>query len=267
MKFSIKFLCAFLFAVFYCPLNATPLESSASNYYISVELDTNNSLPSIYAQKSDTQAKWFDDFPSKNNPKVYEFGGKLPWWDMTLDYRNRNIQGLHKGATSKRVKIGLFYAWVDGSIISGLNSNDKVEYSLNFHELALGKQLETTRFFVTPKLGVNLIDAKLTLSGAGNNEQQSGILPIPFIGFVLGGKITDQLKVELDTRYTKITSRDTAATFKETLIAVTYDVNKYLTVSTGSSDFLFQLDYSKSSTSTVFKVPQSSPFVRLALRF
>jgi len=131
----------------------------------------------------------------------------------------------------------------------------------------LGKQLETTRFFVTPKLGVNLIDAKLSLSGAGTTEQQSGILPIPFIGIVLGGKITDQLKLEIDARYSKLTSQDTTVTFKETLIAVAYEVNKYLTVSTGTSDFLFQVDYSKSYTSAVLRVPQSSPFARLALRF
>ena len=269
MQHALNFFLKFLFVTFSFPLilNATPLELSENNYYMSVELDTNNSAPSLYAVKSDISAKWFDDFPSKNTTKVYEFGGKLPWWNMTLDYRNRNMKGVHKGATSKRVKIGLFYAWVDGSIISGLNSNDEVAYSLNFHELALGKQLETARFFVTPKLGVNLIEAKISLSGAGSNEQQSGILPIPFIGFVLGGKITDQLKLEIDTRYTKLTSGDTTATLKETLVSVAYDVNEYFTVSTGTSDFLFQLDYSKSYTSAVLKVPQRSPFARLALRF
>lgn len=252
-----------------CPRSvpATPLEASSDNYFVSMAIETKNSPPSANAAKSDINARWFDDYPSKNNPSVYEFGLKLPWWEMTLDYRNRAVEGLHKGATSKRVKIGLFYVWVDGSIITGLASNDTIKYTLSFHEFALGKQFHGDHVFFTPKLGLNVIDAKMSLSGAGSNEEQAGLVPLPFLGFVLGGKLTDKLKLELDTRYSRFTSGGTTATFKETLLALSYDVNKYLTVSAGTSDFLFELDYSKSFTSAVLKVPQSSPFARVALRF
>lgn len=163
--------------------------------------------------------------------------------------------------------MGIFYVWVDGSIVSGLTSNDSVKYNLKFHELALGKQYKTDRFFLTPKLGINAIDAHISLGGAGSTEQQSGLIPLPFFGFVAGGKLTEGLKVELDSRYSKFKSGSTTVTYKETLLALTYDVNQYLTLSVGKSDFLFQLDYAKSYTAASLRVPQASPFVRMAVRF
>ena len=249
------------------PSFATPLEGNESNYYISVSSSTKGLSQSFSASKTDVEAKWFDDFPSSNHSNIYEMGAKLPYWDLTLDYRNRSIDGLHKGVTSKRVKIGLFYAWVDGSIVSGLASNDTVKYSFDFHQLALGKQYVADRFFLTPKLGISAINANLSLSGAGSTEQKSGLVPLPFIGFVAGGKLTEALKIELDSRYSKFSSGGTTANHRETLLALTYDVNKYLTISAGKSDFLFQLDFAKYNSIASLKLAQASPFIRLALRY
>lgn len=243
---------------------ASPLESSSATIYFAASHQSKTSKPSLTATKSDINAKWFDDYPALDNGNFFDFGISLPWWNLTLDYRNRALGGHHRGAASKRVG----FLWVDTSFLSGISANDTVKYELQFHELGIGKKYTPVDgTWVVPKFGMNVIDAELTASGAGSSQTKTGLLPLPYVGLNWTQRLHNRVTTEVDLRYSRLSSSTAAISFKENQFSISYEPIKFVQLSLGYSVFNLTASYKKSYTDIRLTTPDKSPFVRVSVYY
>ena len=237
------------------------------NGYLSYQVDAYTEKSSISASKSDVNAKWFDDRPTKTGRHVYELGLSMPW-DMEFAYRYRHIHGIHQGAASAYRCILFFCSWVSSSVITGLNTNDTIEYDIKNNQIWVSKPiLEFGTLKISGLLGVNIIAANVTVSGAGQKEYRKVTAPLPVIGGTFHYPLGTNFDVTGMLQYFQYSNNTVAGYFRDSSIDLNMKVSKDFVASLGYGEYLLRLNYSKSPTSASVVVPQRAPHFKVTYTF
>ena len=237
------------------------------NGYLSYQVDAYTENSSISASKSDVNAKWFDDRPTKTGRHVYELGLSMPW-DMEFAYRYRHIHGIHGGAASAYRCILFFCSWVSSSVITGLNTNDTIEYDIKNNQIWVSKPiLEFGTLKISGLLGVNIIAANVTVSGAGQKEYRKVTAPLPVIGGTFHYPLGTNFDVTGMLQYFQYSNNTVAGYFRDSSIDLNMKVSKDFVASLGYGEYLLRLNYSKSPTSAAVVVPQRAPHFKVTYTF
>ena len=237
------------------------------NGYLSYQLDAYTEKSSISASKSDVNAKWFDDRPSKTGRHVYELGLSMPW-DMEFGYRYRHIHGVHTGAASAYRCVLFFCSWVSSSVITGLNTNDTIEYDIKNNQIWVSKPIiEFGTLKISGLLGVNIIAANVTVSGAGQKEYRKVTAPLPVIGGTFHYPLGTNFDVTGMLQYFQYSNNTVAGYFRDSSIDLNMKVSKDFVASLGYGEYLLRINYSKSPTSASVEVPQRAPHFKITYTF
>ena len=237
------------------------------NGYLSYQLDAYTEKSSISASKSDVKAKWFDDRPSKTGRHVYELGLSMPW-DMEFGYRYRHIHGVHTGAASAYRCILFFCSWVSSSVITGLNTNDTIEYDIKNNQIWVSKPIiEFGTLKISGLLGVNIIAANVTVSGAGQKEYRKVTAPLPVIGGTFHYPLGTNFDVTGMLQYFQYSNNTVAGYFRDSSVDLNMKVSKDFVASLGYGEYLLRINYSKSPTSASIVIPQRAPHFKITYTF
>ena len=235
--------------------------------YLSYQIDSYSEKSSISASKSDVNAKWFDDRPTKAGRHVYELGLSMPW-DMEFAYRYRHIHGIHQGAASAYRCILFFCSWVSSSVITGLSTNDTIEYNIINNQIWVSKPIiEFGTLKISGLLGVNIIAANVTVSGAGQKEYRKVTAPLPVIGGTFHYPLGTNFDVTGMLQYFQYSNNTVAGYFRDSSIDLNMKVSKDFVASLGYGEYLLRLNYSKSPTSASVVVPQRAPHFKVTYTF
>jgi len=235
--------------------------------YLSYQIDFYTEKSSISASKSDVNAKWFDDRPTKTGRHVYELGLSMPW-DMEFVYRYRHIHGVHGGAASAYRCILFFCSWVSSSVITGLNTNDTIEYDIQNNQIWVSKPIiEFGTLKISGLLGVNIIVANATVSGAGQKEYRKVTAPLPLIGGTFQYPLGTNFDVTGMLQYFQYSNSTVGGHFRDTSVDLNMKISKDLIASLGYGEYLLQINYSKSPTNASIVVPQRAPHIKVTYSF
>lgn len=240
--------------------------ANAEYFYVSISGLKDHPEPVITAERTDNRTRWFDDQPRAKSKYDAEFGLFFPR-DYQLILRYKQIEGTHLGAASRYQCFFKFCAWISSSIVSGLASNDQIDYRLRSGEIWVQK----APFDSLPQLGfragVNVIHAQVTFAGSGIERTEQGIVPLPFIGYEFKQRIFDNLRLEFDGNYSKINLTHTGVTFRDASAGVILNFTKQTELSVGIKKFSLDSWYQKDSVTSSWTIPQTTPYLKLTFRY
>jgi len=237
------------------------------NGYLSYQLDAYTENSSIAASKSDVAAKWFDDRPSKTGREVYEFGLALPW-NMEFGYRYRHIYGVHAGAASVYRCILKFCSWISSSVVTGLSTNDSIEYDIKNNQLWLTKPfLELGTLNISGLIGVNIIRANVEVSGAGQEDNRKITAPVPVVGGTFNYPLGSNFDVSGMLQYFQYSNNTVAGYFRDSSIDLNMKISKDLMASIGYGEYHVKINYTKTPTSASIDIPQRAPHLKISYNF
>jgi len=235
-------------------------------FYISISEFANSPSPTITASRSDNRVRWFDDSPEAEHSHEFELGISLPR-EYLLALRFKQIEGSHFGEAARYQCFFRFCAWIGGSLINSLPSNDKITYEISMWQL----WIEKSPFEAIPQLrfrgGVNIIDANLTLDGSGLQRNEQGILPLPMAGYAFSTALSSNWSFEIDSNFSKFDSNKGVISYRDTTAAIALKFKKNLTISAGIKKTNLDARYQDKFKIATLKVPQKTPFIKLTYQY
>ena len=251
-----------------CAIGITNATASQEPEYFQISISANpHSLqPRLSAERTDTQVKWFDDNPSGKSHTEWEIGAFLPY-GYALFLRHKSIEGKHVGEASKYQCFMFFCSWIGSSIVSSLSTSDQVSYTIDSNQIWLQKAPLNIVPNLAFRLGVNVIDAELNVSGAGSQQTEKGLVPLPFAGLSYKRDLPWNLSLWADYNYMKYQNKKAGVIFVDTMFGIKKQLSRNLSISVGQKRFLLDTWYQKESVSATWKIPQNTPFLMLTVQY
>ena len=244
---------------------ADELKEKNYYFYISKTLSNQNSAPSISVEKASPAVKWFDDFPSQSSGARTEIGVINKESGYTFSFRDQTIQGKHLGAASKYSCFLFFCAWIDGSIVSGLNKSDEIDYSINMQQIWVKKTYDVKALDLSWIVGINNIKAEVDITGASNHLLMQGSTPIPFVGTNMNLQLAKKIELIYDLHYSKISRSGTSMLFMDTELELAYQLVDFLKLSIGENRLIFNVKKKSDSAIAELNIPQRTPYLKISL--
>jgi len=236
-------------------------------FYISKTFSNQNSTPSITVDKTSALTKWFDDHPSQASGIRTEIGVENIKSGYTFSFRDQTINGSHLGAASKYSCFLFFCAWVDDSIVSGLNKSDEIDYRINMQQVWAKKAFDLKFLEVGLLGGINNIKMHLDISGASNHFILEGRVPLPFVGVSAKYQLTNKVALIYGLHYSKVSKDDTSLKFMDSELELTYQIMDSLLIAIGESQLIFNLKKQTDSSNLQLYIPQRTPYLKISLIF
>lgn len=239
---------------------------SSEFIYVKKKYFTKQPKPSISATSTDKTTKWFDDHPSAKSNHELEFGFYLPK-NYGLTFRNSQINGVHSGEATKYVCILGYCSFVGAGLVTGNSTTDKITYDIDSWQIIFDHSYKFNHINIKPRIGINLLDTILRYSGAGQNIEETQIIPLPFIGFVLEMKIISSYNFFLDTNYFKYNESKVGVHYYDTSIGINKHINKFLKFVVGYKKFDLGVSNKGGSSNISFDIEQKTPFIGFNLSY
>ncbi len=254
------------FFVFLITLEAHGKDLDHRQYYISKSILLNEDSPKLNFEK-DSNLKWFEDSASLISSGRTELGVKNIVPGYTLSYRNQNLDGIHNGRGAKFECFLGFCAWVDTSIISGLDKSEKIDYKINMQQIWIEKTFENQNPSFGLIAGINVIGVDLNVSSTLQNYHRSETVPVPFLGVSSKYKIRDKLNVAINIHHFEAQKNNVRFVFHDSEIELSFDITKYLRASIGNNIVYLNLQNNTQNLNAEIYVPQKSPYLKLTLAY
>lgn len=273
-KFKLLFNVLFIFSVY-----TKSYANDFGSIYFSKSFLIQNKTPSIVANKisfqntvtgekvPETDARWFDDRPKQSSGNRTEVGIKNLNSGISISFRDQTIQGSHLGAASKYSCFIFFCAWIDASVVSGLNKNDQIDYRINFQQLWINKSVNANYFDFGFKGGINRISMSFDISGASNHVALEGRLPLPFVGTSIKYQITDKIDLIYDIHYSKVSKNGASLKFIDSELEFSYKISDSLKLSIGENRLNLNLKKQSTTSYAELEIPQRSPYLKVTLTY
>lgn len=120
---------------------------------------------------------------------------------------------------------------------------------------------------VSPFVGVNILPALFTIKGAGEHESRGGILPIPFWGFNLSKKLSDNVKITSEIHHFKYNTPAWGLLYYVYQVGIEKRLSKNFGLSIGYTKRRLHAKYNKNSTDAEFNLDVHSPFITISTHF
>ena len=273
-KFKLLFNILFIFSVF-----TKSYANDFGSIYFSKSFLIQNKTPSIVANKTsflntvtgekvpETDARWFDDRPKQSSGNRTEVGIKNLNSGISISFRDQTIQGSHLGAASKYSCFIFFCAWIDASVVSGLNKNDQIDYRINFQQLWINKSVNANFFDFGFKGGINRISMSFDISGASNHVALEGRLPLPFVGTSIKYQLTDKIDLIYDIHYSKVSKNGASLKFIDSELEFSFKISDSLKLSIGENRLNLNLKKQSTTSYAELEIPQRSPYLKVTLTY
>lgn len=247
--------------------------------YFSKSFLIQNSTPSIVANKisflntvtgekvPELDVKWFDDRPKQSSGNRTEVGIKNLNSGISISFRDQTILGSHLGAASKYSCFIFFCAWIDASVVSGLNKNDQIDYRINFQQFWINKSVNKNEFDFTFKAGVNRVSTSFDIRGASNHIALEGRLPIPFIGTNIKYQLAEKIDLIYDIHYSKLSKNGASLKFIDSELEFAYRITDSFKLSIGENRLNLNLKKQSTTSYAELEIPQRSPYFKITLQY
>jgi len=185
----------------------------------------------------------------------------------SFSLREQTVHGSHSGTTSKYTCLGFFCSWVDYSLIGDLNSNDLITYDIQFIQFSGKKAFKVDIFEFAPLVGINFINYNLITSNSTKKVNNSGLLPLPFVGFNLKLLLPKKFEVIYDTHFSKINFNNTNLAFLDSEFEIRYKLLNFFQIGVGINKQFFNLhSFSESITKNLI-IPYKSNFFKIIILY
>lgn len=235
------------------------------SFYLSRTLLNSSSTPSFSLEKFNPAVKWFDDNPSQTSGTRTEIGVTNKESGYTFAVRDQTIQGKHLGAASKYSCFLFFCAWIDSSIVSGLNKSDEIDYRLKMQQYWVKKNYLTKTLDLSWIAGINNIQADVDITGAGNHFAMQGSTPIPFIGPNINYVFQKNFQLSYELHYSKLSKSGTSLLFMDSELEFAYQLLDFLKVSVGENRLTLNVKKKNLSSISELNIPQHTPYIKVSL--
>jgi hypothetical protein len=242
---------------------ANSLESDLFQIYFSKSFSYSKTTPSIVAGNSTNTIKWFDDFPSMSVDQRNEIGLINNSSGYSFSLREQTVHGNHSGTTAKYICLGFFCSWVDYSLIGSLDSNDLITYDIQFLQLSGKKVFKNDAVEFSPLVGINFISYDLIISNSTNKVNDSGLLPLPFVGLNFKLLLPKKFEIIYDTHYSNIFYNNSYLKFVDSELELRYKLSKFIQIGIGKSKLFLNLHHSSGSLESDLLIPVQSSFIKL----
>ncbi len=229
--------------------------------YISESISRDGGAPKLNFEKN-SNLKWFEESSTLFSGGRSEVGVRNLVSGYTLSYRNQSLHGIHNGRGAKFECFLAFCAWIDSSIVSGLEKNEKVNYRIDMQQLWIEKVFENLDYSVGLIAGVNVISVDLNISSAAKNYRQSGEVPVPFLGVSSKYKLKDKLYLMFNIHHFEAQKNSLKFEFHDSELELYFDFTKYIKASIGNSIIYLNLKNKTKNVDSEIYVPQNSPYIK-----
>ena len=244
-------------------------EDKPIKFTISIQQSINHPKSKIEFERTDSNIKWFDDKnTSANSDLIYGF--IVPLNQVNINYRKHTIRGMHNGKALKETCIFISCFWASSSLISGLESNDRMQYKIDNNELWIEKPFykkNHNSLIVSPIIGINIIPAKFIIIGEGRQEFKSETLSIPFWGVKLEKKLSKTIRVSGEFHHLNYNNSEWGFLYQNYQVGIEKNITKDIDVSIGYSKYRFNTEYKKNSKDAKFDLFSNSPFIKISTHF
>ncbi len=261
----VKQFCSYLF-FFFINVGAYGGNLDDREFYISQSILFSEGTPKLNFEK-DSNLKWFEDSASLISSGRTEVEVKNIVQGYTLSYRNQNLHGVHDGRGAKFECFLGFCAWVDTSIISGLDKSEKIDYKINMQQIWIEKIFENQNPSFGLIAGINIIGVDLNVSSTLQNYHRSETVPVPFLGVSSKYKIRDKLYVAINIHHFEAQKNNVRFAFHDSEIELSLEITKYLRASIGNNIVYLNLQNNTQNLNAEIYVPQKSPYLKLTLAY
>ena len=261
----VKQFCLYLF-FFTINVGAYGGDLDDKEFYISQSILFSEGTPKLNFEK-ESNLKWFEDSASLISSGRTEVGVKNIVQGYTLSYRNQNLDGVHNGRGAKFECFLGFCAWVDTSIISGLDKSEKIDYKINMQQIWIEKIFTNSDSYIGLIAGINVIAVDLNVSSTLQNYHRSETVSIPFLGVSSKYKLRDKLYVAINIHHFEAQKNNVRFAFHDSEIELSFDITKYLRASIGNNIVYLNLsNYSQNLNAEIY-VPQKSQYLKLTFAY
>jgi hypothetical protein len=254
------------FFVFLITLEAHGKDLDHREFYISKSILLNEDSPKLNFEK-DSNLKWFEDSASLISSGRTELGVKNIVPSYTLSYRNQNLHGIHNGRGAKFECFLGFCAWVDTSIISGLDKSERIDYKINMQQIWIEKIFGNSNSSIGLITGINVIAIDLNISSTLKNYHRSETVPVPFLGVSSKYQLRDKLYVAINMHHFEAQKNNVRFAFHDSEIELIFDITKYLRASIGNNIVYLNLSKYSKDLNAEINVPQSRPYLKFTLNY
>lgn len=270
MSFSLFINTTLITVLFTVPISTSiAQEDKPIKFTLSIQQAINHPKSKIEFERTDSNIKWFDDKNTSVNSDLI-YGLSVPFNQMNANYRKHTIRGMHDGKALKEMCIYISCFWVSGSLISGLESNDRMQYTIDNNELWIEKPFyikNLNSLIVSPIIGINIIPAKFIISGENRQEFKNETLLIPFWGVKLEKKLSNTIKVLGEFHHLNYNNSEWGFLYQNYQVAIEKNITKNIDISIGYSKYRFNTEYNKNSKDAKFDLFFNSPFIKISKHF
>ncbi len=239
---------------------------NAREFYLSESILMKGDSPKLNFEKN-SNLKWFEEKTSLNSDNRTELGIKNLTTGYIFSYRNHSFQSIHIGRGAKFECFLVFCAWIDTSIISGIDKSEKIDYKINMQQIWIEKLFGNSDLYVGLIAGINVINVDLNVSSTFQNYQRNETVPIPFIGLSSKYKLGDKFHAALNIHHFQAQKNNTKFSFHDSEIELSFDITKYLKASIGNNIVYLNLSkYSKNLSADIY-IPQNSPYLKITFTY
>ena len=260
----INFFLILIFQLFFSHfIYANTSESDPLQIYFSKSFLSSKSTPSIVAGNSSNTIKWFDDYPSMSVDQRNELGLINNSSGYSFSLREQTIHGSHLGTAAKYTCLGFFCSWVDYSLIGNLDSNDSITYDIQFIQFSGKRAFKTEVIEFSPLIGFNFINYDLIVSNSSNKVNNSGLLPLPFVGFNIKLLLPKKFEIIYDIHFFSLDYNNTHLKFLDSEFELRYKLSKFFQIGVGNNKLFFNFQYLSDSITKNLIIPINSKFIKI----
>lgn len=233
---------------------------------ISLRYNIEEIQPSLAAYVAKSEARWFDDFSKGRNTVEVEIRHAISP-RLILGYSQQTLRAIHTGEAAAYRCIVFLCGFFSESILSGLSSNERIQYGLNENEIWIEVPLS---LFTSARLhvlgGINLTEMNISVSNALETEHRDFLIPLVLLGLDFHYPLSDRfsLDVKFKSQYLEV-RRFKGRTF-DSYLAARYRVSPRITLAGGMRVASWKFS-SRTSTSIDLGISQQSPFLEISLNY
>jgi len=218
-------------------------------------------------QKEIPATKWFDDFPSQTSGTRTEVGLINKDSGYSFSFRDQTIRGRHLGEASRYSCFSVFCFWITDSIVSGLNKNSTIDYSINLQQIWVKKAFEFKYLEIGLLGGINNIKMNIDVSNSSNHSVMEGSLPLPFIGAKAKYPITEKLGLVYELHYSKLIKNGASLEYEDSELELTYQMMDFLIIAIGENKLKLNFKKQTKASNSSLNIPQHTPYLKISFLY
>jgi hypothetical protein len=230
--------------------------------YISESISRSGGTPKLNFEKN-SNLKWFEESATLLSGGRSEIGVRNLVSGYTLSYRNQSLHGTHNGRGAKFECLLAFCAWIDSSIVSGLEKSERIYYRINMQQLWIEKVFENVNYSVGLIAGINVIGIDFNISSSMQSYRRSDEVPVPFLGLSSKYKLKDDLYLALNIHHFEAQKNNLKFEFHDSEIEFNFNLAKHIKLSVGNNIVYLNIRNKTKETNSEIYVPKNSPYIKI----